>query len=393
MVAFVGREPECARLEEALARALAADTGDDRPPPVVLVSGEAGVGKSRLVEEVLRRLDPEVLVGRGAAFSSDDVVPLVPVAALLRDLLRRLPPSWPTRSWPPCARPWRGCCPSSVPPSCPTARPGRRRAVAAQPARHAPAGRPGGRRRAVGRRVHARPRGPHPAAGARTLRARAGAPQRAAALRPGVARARRPRAPAGALEIRLAPLPHDASARLVREAVDGAVPLDGQRRIIERARGNPLFLEALARSARDDGPSPSCSSRRCSVRCATSPARRSRSATPLPSGRARASRGARLPRVARPRRLRPALAGGPRRGRARRRRRARRRAPPAAPRGAARRPHRRTPHELTGDAAALLGERIAAGEASVRDHASMAACSSASAAPRRRPSLTSARRR
>ncbi|MFE7396225.1 ATP-binding protein, partial [Streptomyces sp. NPDC057557] len=54
---FVGRAGEFASLVDALTRATAEDTGRaDRPggePQALLVGGEAGVGKTRLVEELL----------------------------------------------------------------------------------------------------------------------------------------------------------------------------------------------------------------------------------------------------------------------------------------------------------------------------------------------------
>ena len=375
MVAFVGRGPECARLEAALARALAADAGDDRPPPVVLVSGEAGVGKSRLVEEVLHRLDPEVLVGRGAAFSSDDVVPLVPVAALLRDLLRRLPPELADE----VVAPVRPTLARLLPELGAAELPDGTRPADVVPwllsrlATHRPVV-------LVVDDVQW--------ADASTLDLVARIPRQVLGRFALVLVRRNEQRPSdrvsrvlvdlvrqrGALEIRLAPLPDDASARLVRDAVDGAVPLDGQRRIIERARGNPLFLEALARSARDDGALPELL-----VEALLGPLR-DLSGEAQSLCHAAAVWGA----PARPAVL-ASLASLDLDGSDRPWREARDAGVlvDVGERVDVRHPLlreallddltvvRRT--RLTGDAAALLGERIAAGEASVRDHASMAA--------------------
>jgi MoxR-like ATPase len=57
---MVGRAAELARLRE-----LATATGD---PAVALVSGEAGIGKTRLVAELVAILDPAmpVLAGQGS---------------------------------------------------------------------------------------------------------------------------------------------------------------------------------------------------------------------------------------------------------------------------------------------------------------------------------------
>ncbi len=58
---MVGRADELARLRE-----LAADTG--ARPAVALISGEAGIGKTRLVAELIATLDPAlpVLAGQGS---------------------------------------------------------------------------------------------------------------------------------------------------------------------------------------------------------------------------------------------------------------------------------------------------------------------------------------
>ena len=57
---MVGRADELARLRE-----LVATTGD---PAVALISGEAGIGKTRLVAELIATLDPAlpVLAGQGS---------------------------------------------------------------------------------------------------------------------------------------------------------------------------------------------------------------------------------------------------------------------------------------------------------------------------------------
>lgn len=65
-------------------------------PAVVLLGGEAGVGKTRLVQELLARLradDPATVVAHGSCLElAESVLPLAPLAGLLRDLARALGP-------------------------------------------------------------------------------------------------------------------------------------------------------------------------------------------------------------------------------------------------------------------------------------------------------------
>ncbi len=77
---FVGRQYELARLRSAFVRTVAGE------PQTVLVGGEAGIGKSRLVEEFAARLDATVATGACIEMGSGDGVPFGPFAAALRSL-------------------------------------------------------------------------------------------------------------------------------------------------------------------------------------------------------------------------------------------------------------------------------------------------------------------
>ncbi|WP_433794095.1 helix-turn-helix transcriptional regulator [Actinoplanes sp. CA-252034] len=79
---LVGRDPDLAVLREAFKRA----HGDE--PATVLVGGEAGVGKTRLVEELCRSLDARVLLGQCLELGEEGL-PFAPFAAALRELCRR----------------------------------------------------------------------------------------------------------------------------------------------------------------------------------------------------------------------------------------------------------------------------------------------------------------
>lgn len=76
---FVGRADDLAWLRSRLADAVDGHGGS------VLIAGEAGVGKSRLVDELLRGLDPGVLVLTGNCLDlSSEEIPLLPVMGWLR---------------------------------------------------------------------------------------------------------------------------------------------------------------------------------------------------------------------------------------------------------------------------------------------------------------------
>lgn len=81
---FVGRDTELSVLLAAIA---AARSGE---PSLVLISGEAGIGKSTLVDEAAARVGALLLAGRCLRLGGD-VVPLGPLADLLRHLQRRAP--------------------------------------------------------------------------------------------------------------------------------------------------------------------------------------------------------------------------------------------------------------------------------------------------------------
>jgi predicted ATPase len=81
---FVGRGAELSRMEAALGGAAAGE------PAVVIVAGEAGVGKSRLVAELLAARAPpdaRVVVGDCSGFAPGSL-PYEPIVRLLRALVR-----------------------------------------------------------------------------------------------------------------------------------------------------------------------------------------------------------------------------------------------------------------------------------------------------------------
>lgn len=83
---FVARHPETAQLRSAYQRAAAGRPG------AVVIGGEAGVGKSRLIEEFAAGLD--ATVAYGACIEMDgEGIPFAPFTAVLRELARagRLP--------------------------------------------------------------------------------------------------------------------------------------------------------------------------------------------------------------------------------------------------------------------------------------------------------------
>jgi DNA-binding CsgD family transcriptional regulator/tetratricopeptide (TPR) repeat protein len=87
---LIGRMPEMAALETAFERAAGGS------PSVVLIGGEAGIGKSRLVREFAdraRQRDGLVLEGGCVSLGSEEGLPFGPIAEALRGLRRQLDPT------------------------------------------------------------------------------------------------------------------------------------------------------------------------------------------------------------------------------------------------------------------------------------------------------------
>jgi DNA-binding CsgD family transcriptional regulator len=81
---FVGRRAELGIFERAVVDAR------QGLPSVVLVGGDAGIGKTTIVSESARRSDVAVYLGRSTHIGGD-VIPLAPLADLLRQVRRRRP--------------------------------------------------------------------------------------------------------------------------------------------------------------------------------------------------------------------------------------------------------------------------------------------------------------
>jgi DNA-binding NarL/FixJ family response regulator len=79
---MVGRHRDLADLREAHLTTLSG------APRVVVVAGEAGIGKTRLLGEFVEGLDPEVVVARGQCVAMGSLgTPFAPVRGVLRDLV------------------------------------------------------------------------------------------------------------------------------------------------------------------------------------------------------------------------------------------------------------------------------------------------------------------
>ena len=81
-----GRDTESVRLDRAFAAVR------DGQPSLVVISGEAGIGKTRLIDEALERTGGTLRVLRGGCLALGSGIPYLPFAELLRDLVRQLPP-------------------------------------------------------------------------------------------------------------------------------------------------------------------------------------------------------------------------------------------------------------------------------------------------------------
>jgi AAA ATPase domain len=93
---FVGREEELGRLHGAL-RSAAAGT-----PAVLLVGGEAGVGKTRLLQEFADQVGDEAKVLLGSCVNvTGGGLPYGPVVDALRALTRSPDPPCPRGCWVP----------------------------------------------------------------------------------------------------------------------------------------------------------------------------------------------------------------------------------------------------------------------------------------------------
>ncbi len=82
---LIGRDAEAARIDRALA---AVGDGNGR---VVVISGEAGIGKTRLIDEALGRASGGVRSLRAECLALGSAIPYLPFAELLRDLVRQVP--------------------------------------------------------------------------------------------------------------------------------------------------------------------------------------------------------------------------------------------------------------------------------------------------------------
>ena len=81
---FVGRNEELATISQAI------DAARNGLPSVLLVGGDAGIGKSTLISVGAERADVLAYFGR-CLYMGGDLIPLVPMVDLLRQIRRAFP--------------------------------------------------------------------------------------------------------------------------------------------------------------------------------------------------------------------------------------------------------------------------------------------------------------
>ena len=109
---FVGRRQELATLLEAVTAAA------DGRPSFILVDGEAGIGKSRLIRELVDRVGPDtgtgeraVLVLEGSCVAlGEGGLPFAPIVEVLRSLLAQVPRGELSEASGRLPRGWLGWC-------------------------------------------------------------------------------------------------------------------------------------------------------------------------------------------------------------------------------------------------------------------------------------------
>jgi tetratricopeptide (TPR) repeat protein len=85
--AFIGRATELARLKALLDRVT-----DRQESRTVVIGGEAGIGKSQLIDRFIEEIDSTARVVEGACIDvADDALPYAPIVEILRGLVRATP--------------------------------------------------------------------------------------------------------------------------------------------------------------------------------------------------------------------------------------------------------------------------------------------------------------
>src|SRR5688572_26466865 len=83
---LIGRESDLQRLDRLITQS------QEGRGQIALISGEAGIGKSRLVREAKARAPQGTMILEGACFQTESVLPYAPILDLFRNFLETHPP-------------------------------------------------------------------------------------------------------------------------------------------------------------------------------------------------------------------------------------------------------------------------------------------------------------